>query len=351
MTRLPNISNETVSIIIPVFNVREYLERCLESVFRQSYSNLEIILVDDGSTDGSSELCDVFKQRDMRVSVLHKPNGGVSSARNHGLKFANGRYVAFIDADDEVSDRYIENLVSLLESNDTDVSFVSYKRFSANGAENVVQPCIGLFDFRKTNKRFDVYSGIWCALFKLNVIRKNELHFDERIKHHEDSIFVFQYLSKVRYAVASNKVLYSYCFREGSAVHKYNPEYDVCMKKFFESKTMFLRSIENMPEILLNEIVQMECMNELCHIYEYYQCFYGESNIPPPCKEVRQFYDALDMQAIFKKKSSYTFGFKNRMARLLLFGLLRNNHPVLYVRLKILLSHLFFVNRTLQMRN
>ena len=103
-----------VSVIIPVYNVQEYLARCVDSVLSQTYTNLEIILVDDGSLDMSGDMCDDYAHKDSRVRVVHKSNGGLSDARNAGLDIASGNYVAFIDADDYVHHQFVEKLYDTL---------------------------------------------------------------------------------------------------------------------------------------------------------------------------------------------------------------------------------------------
>ena len=105
-----------VSVIIPVYNVQEYLARCVDSVLSQTYTNLEIILVDDGSLDMSGDMCDDYAHKDSRVRVVHKSNGGLSDARNAGLDIASGNYVAFIDADDYVHHQFVEKLYDTLQS-------------------------------------------------------------------------------------------------------------------------------------------------------------------------------------------------------------------------------------------
>lgn len=102
--------NELISLIIPVFNVEKYLDKCVETIVNQTYSNLEIILVDDGSTDSSGEKCDYWKKKDNRIIVIHKKNGGLSSARNAGIEIATGKYISFIDSDDFIDLKMIEIL-------------------------------------------------------------------------------------------------------------------------------------------------------------------------------------------------------------------------------------------------
>ena len=117
-----------ISVIIPVYNVEKYLNRCLESVLQQTYTNLEIILVDDGSTDNSPKMCDDWAEKDNRIKVIHKINGGLSSARNAGLNHMNGDYVYFIDSDDEIINNTIEILYNVLIEYQCDVTFARFYR-------------------------------------------------------------------------------------------------------------------------------------------------------------------------------------------------------------------------------
>lgn len=117
-----------ISIVVPVYNVQEYVGECVESLCRQTYTNLEIVLVDDGSTDGSAEVCDAYEGRDSRVKVIHQTNGGPSSARNAGLDAAQGEYIAFVDGDDLVSPFYIEELHQLLNKYHADIAACAYER-------------------------------------------------------------------------------------------------------------------------------------------------------------------------------------------------------------------------------
>ena len=113
---------DLISIIIPVYNVEQYLSRCIDSVINQTYKNLEIILIDDGSTDDSGEICDEYALKDNRIKVMHKQNGGVSSARNEGLDISKGNYIGFIDSDDFIEKDMYEFLYDLLTKNNCDIS-------------------------------------------------------------------------------------------------------------------------------------------------------------------------------------------------------------------------------------
>lgn len=111
-----------ISLLVPIYNVASYVDRCVGSLVNQTYSNLEILLVDDGSTDGSGALCDEWVKKDSRIHVVHKENGGLSDARNAGIKRAAGAYLAFIDGDDYIAPEYCEKLYQALAAHDADIS-------------------------------------------------------------------------------------------------------------------------------------------------------------------------------------------------------------------------------------
>ena len=123
---------DLISVIIPIYKVEKYLCRCLDSILNQTYKNLEIILVDDGSPDKCPEICDEYKEKDKRIKVVHKKNGGLSDARNEGLKFATGKYISFIDSDDCISCDMIEYLYDILIKNDADISVCDFSIFTEN---------------------------------------------------------------------------------------------------------------------------------------------------------------------------------------------------------------------------
>ena len=129
---MANVSQPLISVIIPVYNVENYLDRCLESIINQTYRNLEIILVDDGSNDGSGKKCDEYSRIDERVSVIHKENGGLSEARNYALDMITGEFVTFVDSDDYVDLRMIETLYNLRKEYKADISCVSFQKIFRN---------------------------------------------------------------------------------------------------------------------------------------------------------------------------------------------------------------------------
>ena len=120
---------DLISVIVPVYNVEKYLNRCVDSIINQTYSNLEIILINDGSTDTSGKICDEYKKRDNRIHVIHQKNGGLSAARNAGIVIANGNYFIFVDSDDLIHPQCIEILYKVIKNDCSDIVIGNYEKF------------------------------------------------------------------------------------------------------------------------------------------------------------------------------------------------------------------------------
>ena len=132
------MKEDLISVIVPIYNVEKYLEKCIKSIINQTYKNLEIILVDDGSPDNCGKICDEFAERDKRIKVIHKENGGLSDARNFGLNVASGDYISFVDSDDYINEKMYEILFSEIKKNDSDIVFCDYIKFSEDNINNFV---------------------------------------------------------------------------------------------------------------------------------------------------------------------------------------------------------------------
>lgn len=209
-----------VSVIIPVYNCREYLPRCLESVAGQSLPELEILLVDDGSRDGSGELCDRFAAGDSRFRVIHIPNGGVSNARNTGLAQARGEYIAFVDADDYVEPEYIRCMLSHLERTGADVACCGFLLHRPDGAVPVhgtgntrlwegTEALVQLVDGKVLEP------GVWGKLFRRELLEP--LRFLTAIRFNEDFLFVLQAFHRARQVAWEDVPLYHYVLHPNSA--------------------------------------------------------------------------------------------------------------------------------------
>ena len=153
------MENELISIIVPIYNVSKYLDRCMESLLKQTYTNIEIIMVDDGSPDDCGSKCDDYASRDRRIKVIHKQNAGLGMARNSGLDIANGKYVAFIDSDDYVDIEMIEKLYHRLQNTKADTCFCRYYNVTAEKM-NILAPEI----YKKNNYQQDEIKEILLGM-------------------------------------------------------------------------------------------------------------------------------------------------------------------------------------------
>lgn len=211
-----------VSVIIPVYKVEKYLNKCIDSVLAQTYRDFELILVDDGSPDNCPKICDEYALKDNRIKVIHKENGGLSSARNAGIKVASGNYISFIDSDDTVRENFLERLVNGIENNDADLSATKLKKVFEDSNLNANQNFSNETEI-VTDKRFDYalteekYAGFVTAmLFKRQIIANNNLLFDEEIFHGEDLPFTLEYLTHCKRVCFIDVGLYLYLIRGNS---------------------------------------------------------------------------------------------------------------------------------------
>ena len=153
-------NNDLISVIIPIYNVEKFLSFCIDSIVNQTYKNLEIILVDDGSTDNSGKICDEYALKDNRIKVMHKQNGGVSSARNVGLNIAKGKYIGFVDSDDYVENDMFEILHNLIIKNNVDISCCNkfvFKKNKFTASKNFPNDTSLLFNEVLNNPKHDFY--------------------------------------------------------------------------------------------------------------------------------------------------------------------------------------------------
>ena len=216
-----------ISIIIPCFNAEKTLEKCLESVVQQSYANLEIIIIDDGSTDETSLIYNKFQSNDERILVLKQQNSGVSKARNTGVKAATGDYICFVDSDDWAELNYCSELYSLLVGENADISIVeaSYEDENGNVLCNKPTSEEKIFDGNRALVLLledqEIQSHPWGKLFKADLLKN--VHFPENLKCFEDYSTLFKIFNKAVKVVKSNEKLYHYIQREDSLSHNLSP--------------------------------------------------------------------------------------------------------------------------------
>lgn len=210
-----------ISVIVPVFNCEAYLPACIDSILMQTYSDLQIILVDDGSTDRSSEICDQYMLQDSRVRVFHQENQGVSSARNQGLQAATGELISFIDSDDTLEPDMYELLVSNMEKYNAEISHCGFNRIEGNN----IRPIYGTEQTAVHNREqalkcliagHSFTGSLWNKLYKKEIL--HGLAFREDLKINEDILFNFEVFRRAKKTVFSDYAKYNYLVREnGSA--------------------------------------------------------------------------------------------------------------------------------------
>ncbi|MEQ2878455.1 glycosyltransferase [Enterococcus asini] len=209
-----------ISIIIPVFNVDLYLFACLESVIRQSVTNFEVILVDDGSTDNSAEICRDFCNKDKRFNYYYQQNSGVSAARNFGIKVSKGKWLAFIDPDDFVSDDYLKNLLPLDSSDESELIGGGFILKVGSVEKEYRIKKTGIIDSQRAIsvliKDPNFYSYVWNKLFLRDIIKKNNISFDDKIYYGEDLLFIYNYLKNINRVKLVSMSGYFYCRNENS---------------------------------------------------------------------------------------------------------------------------------------
>lgn len=223
---MSNYGNELISIIVPVYNVEQYLEKCVDSIINQTYKNLEIILVDDGATDSSSKLCDKLAKIDNRIKVYHKENGGLSDARNYGVERATGDYIGFVDSDDYIDAEMYEKLYEAIKKENVDVAECNLKIIYPNRVElfteqnyyNVCTKQEYLEEYLKIEK---IFGSACVRLIKSNIAKKLKFPVG---KLYEDTYYAYDLIDMVDKYVIMDTSYYNYLMRENSITNtKFNP--------------------------------------------------------------------------------------------------------------------------------
>lgn len=244
-----------VSVIVPVYNVDNYLSRCIESILMQSYSNLQILLVDDGSTDNSGLICHKYALIDKRIRVISKKNGGLSDARNCGLKFAIGQFIAFVDGDDYIDVNYIFSLMNIIESNHADVAVCGFyvhhhgKLYSENVESS--EQCITGRDLlgRIMGKKGYRYVVVWNKIYKKDLFKDCTF---EKGRLYEDEYICSKLFWKVKKVCISDQVLYHYFQRKGSITSSSVSRTKLEMKKdMYEKRIAFFEYHNDMRLVMI----------------------------------------------------------------------------------------------------
>lgn len=228
------ISYPDVSIIVPVYNSEQFLQRCVESILGQSITNIELILVNDGSSDKSGILCDYYAKKDPRVKVIHQRNSGVSSARNKGLDVARGKYISFVDSDDEITLQFIQRGIKLI--GEAELYLCGIEMLMPNKENDFSKEiyCIDKSNLMLAKEYMEqawktvpalCFCSPWCKIYKKKVIERYGLRFDERLSYGEDTLFNLEYIERINHVFVDSEVCYRY-YRENpeSLYSRYRPE-------------------------------------------------------------------------------------------------------------------------------
>lgn len=254
-----------VSVIVPVYNVSDYLNPCVGSIVAQTYDALQIILVDDGATDGSAAICDEWAAKDSRVEVIHQDNAGVSAARNAGLRKANGDYVLFVDGDDTLDANTVSTVVSCARTGDYQIVFFSNTVDQPEHGElrterrNHMTP-FGVTSNEEFRKKYAELSRNeyvcppWNKLFSSELIRKVGAVFPEDVRYGEDLVFNMPLYAVAERVALVDVPLYHYIVRDGSAQSTFNPKWFASRRRAYE----LLRPVAQQWD----ESVRNECDNQ-----------------------------------------------------------------------------------------
>ena len=243
-----------ISIIVPIYKVENFIRQCIDSIVAQTYKDLEIILVDDGSPDNCPKICDEYAKADKRVRVIHQPNGGLINARKSGLKAASGDYVCFVDGDDWIEPDMYEHIAESIESNTPDCIITQFyysytdkeikssyalnkPYYNRNAIENEVFPSML---FTEPYYSFGIYPNCWTKVFKKVILEKHLMDVNERIRLGEDIAFTFPCLMECQSISFIDKALYHYRINSESMTKKYDPK--LCDIFYLPYETLMIKS-------------------------------------------------------------------------------------------------------------
>lgn len=219
-----------VSIIIPIYNSEKYIEKCIESAINQSYRNIEVVIVDDGSIDNSYKVVESYLNNDTRISYYKKVNGGPSSARNFGINNCKGSFITFLDADDFINEKYIESLLKVMLEENLDIVACGYIDVSKFGIIKLNDFYFGNSKLEKNQFVRNIFNGVggtlWGKIFRKDIIDRNNIRLDTNVFMCEDMLFVLEYSMECKSFGAINEYLYNYNrLNENSISSKVNFDY------------------------------------------------------------------------------------------------------------------------------
>lgn len=212
-----------ISIIVPVYNTEKYLEKCINSICQQTYKEIEILLINDGSNDSSFEICRKFEKRDSRIKLINKSNTGVADTRNIGIENATGKYIMFVDSDDWIEKNTVEIIMKKINNFDL-LIFGINKRYKNKFVEmRTKNEKINQIDCtKKVINNSEISGYVWNKVFKNSVIKQNQLQFNDKLSMCEDLDFTINFLNKIDNVIIIDDTLYNYRMRKNGLTHNGN---------------------------------------------------------------------------------------------------------------------------------
>lgn len=264
--------NALISIVVPVYGVEQFLDQCVQSLVTQSYSNLEIILVDDGSKDKCPQICDKWAEKDHRIKVIHKPNGGLSDARNAGIKNARGSYIAFVDSDDWIEKSFVEKLYNSMISSKSEIAECSVNIVDERGTKQKIRKAADsetldkISALKKLIQENGIYQTVWNKIYKTDLI--NDLMFEVG-KLHEDEFWTYKVLDRIHKISIVPDALYNYRQRQSSIMGQgYNKSRLVGLQAKYE-RSVYLSKYTELKYICNNQLM-LECLWNLQSVLRTY---------------------------------------------------------------------------------
>lgn len=244
----------TVSFIIPVYNVAEYLPRCINSILEQNFSDYEIILVDDGSKDKSGKICDEYSESHENIIAIHQANKGSSAARNRGIEIANGKWIWFVDGDDWIAEGAMDDVMHIVDKDHVDMAMFGYHVVKDNyqcEQKSIEQKNITAIDalIEMYAPKHCIYQGyVWNKVFRTSIIKEHNVRFNESIFYNEDRLFVVDFLCNSMKRVAySTKPIYNYYQRVTGIMESAKKSYHQKFATDFDAFVLMLEEIRKTP--------------------------------------------------------------------------------------------------------
>ncbi len=273
---------QLLSIIVPIYNAEQYLIQCIESIINQTYDNLQIIFVDDGSTDSSLEICNFYAQKDKRIVIVQKENGGVVSARKAGVKAANGKMIGFVDADDWIEPDYFENMMAIfMETNADIVAGGHFHDIGESSVKVLNHVSVGLHETRAILDQL-IYSGefyeygitpqLYTKIIRSDILKATQESVDERIQCGEDAAVTYPSVLKAKRLYVTDFCGYHYVQHQGSMTKTENREESVLIQ-------VLIKFLEESIGNLVSDIVLRDGLREQLRIYNNYMLSLREIGI------------------------------------------------------------------------